>query len=218
MECIDRILKSGCEASVAALCGRVGDVLNTRASGQGQDVDALKSTAEEAGKLLADVCGEADRWAEKAMSWSAICKGIRCSYRDARMAMHQARADVQIEHLHLWRKQSKDLRHHLLLISRAWPAYFKNLESEFHALTDALGEAHDLELLRMVLQEGGDGLPAGEDKAALEAYIANGIREKAEIAFQQGVFLFAEKPAAFHRRMVRYIALWTGEGKGVVED
>src|SRR5262249_34951169 len=72
-----------------------------------------------------------------------------------------------IEHLHEWRKRSKDLRYALDLLEPTWPPVVKALADEVHALTDRLGDDQDLSRLDRVLRDEPASFGTPEDRAPL---------------------------------------------------
>jgi CHAD domain-containing protein len=125
-----------------------------------------------------------------ASGWRAVEDGLRGTYRDGRRAMKAAFAGARPEDLHEWRKEAKYLRYELQLLSSAWERPLTAYVDELHALSDRLGEYHDLGMLQEKDAEGSLADEIYERRSAL-----------AEQALSLGARLFAEKPKAFARRL-----------------
>ena len=139
---------------------------------------------------------------------AALCRGAGSSYRQARKAMMRASAQPAPEVLHEWRKHAKHLRHHVQVLSTAWPACFGALESELHRLTDTLGRVHDLALLHEYLQAAPpEGVNAAE-LAATAGAVERNVKIETEHAFRLGALLFTEKYRAFRKRIRKYVLAW----------
>lgn len=110
----------------------------------------------------------------------------------------------------MWRKSAKHLRYQVELLKDCWPPPLKAFCGELHRLTDLLGEDHDLAALRQ-------GLAASEvPRDALKALRALIDRRQAELrarAERLGRRLYAERPAAFARRMKAYWKAWDAAKK-----
>ena len=104
-----------------------------------------------------------------------------------------------MEALHEWRKRVKDLWHHHTLLCSLWPAVREAAAGEAHALSDRLGDDHDLAMLAAWVEENAD--PGAE---FFEAVAVRRSRLQAE-AVALGARVYAEKPKAFTARLGR---LW----------
>ncbi len=181
----------------AALCeahrSDVADGLNAR----GQAKDAVSAQVARIGE-----------WADARMPWKCAQRGLHRSYLRARRAMKEAQADPNVETLHAWRKNVKDLRYQTSLLSPIWPRYMQAMEDELHDLTDRLGEAHDLALLEDMLRNDHEMPMNVELRAKAGAHMARQFLEKQRAAFELGPRLFAESAQAFERRMRAYFKAW----------
>ena len=99
-------------------------------------VDELESAREE----VAD-------WPLERDDWGAIEGGLRRIYRQGRRRMREAENEPSTEALHEWRKRVKDLWYHLSLLRETWPAVVGPEADEAHALSEKLGDDHDLAVL-----------------------------------------------------------------------
>jgi CHAD domain-containing protein len=139
-------------ATLAALRDRYGDRLPAadserwaRALARERDEPVAAADGEAAGRIEeARKAIEAGRgrileWPLETDSRELLEPGLRRSYRQGRRAMKRARADPSARNVHEWRKRAKDLRYQLRIVGAP--------TEQAHALTDLLGEHHDLTVL-----------------------------------------------------------------------
>ena len=161
----------------------------------GQTADKLKS-----------VRARIDDWPIRRGEWKALEPGLLRSYKRGRKAMATARSARTVEALHEWRKRSKDLWYHLRMLKPLSPGIVAGQAKEAHALSDLLGDDHDLAVLRGTLASGAGGLAVDLD-AVIELIDRRREQLQAE-AFRVGGRLYAESPKAFGRRLHSYWKVW----------
>jgi CHAD domain-containing protein len=155
-------------------------------------------------------------WRLAADSWQALAPGLERTYRDARQAMRRARREPTLENLHEWRKRVKDTWYELRLLAPVCGPIVRGAVEEAQALSEVLGEEHDLGVLAARVRELGgqarrdDGQAAGLDgqAAGLDGLIALIAERRGELqarAQMVGRRLYAEKPSSYARRLGR---LW----------
>jgi CHAD domain-containing protein len=120
--------------------------------------------------------------------------GLRRVYRQGRRAMRRAEVEPTDENLHEWRKREKDLWYHLRLLRDAWPDPMRAAAGEADALSERLGDDHDLAVLLAIARETGE---ADE----LEPVAARRRGKLQAEAFAIGGRLYAERPRAFAERV-----------------
>jgi CHAD domain-containing protein len=145
-----------------------------------------------------------DDWSMRRGGWSALEPGLDRSYRRGRRALDRARRKQTAESLHEWRKRAKDLWYHLRLLRPVSRGILGGYADEAHALSDLLGDDHDLAILREKLRAGTGGLPVDVD-AVIELIDHRRGQLQTE-AMQVGERVYAERPKAFRRRLRRYWA------------
>lgn len=153
----------------------------------------LRSLAKEAGRMADDPSGE------------AALVALGRSYRRARRTWRRARAHPDAETLHALRKRTKTLRYQLEWFAPVWPGVLGAWVADLHTMSDELGQVHDVTVLRRSLAE-----PAAVDVRDRVASALRALRDDARNcrrwSLARGSRLFAEKPAAFRRRMARIAA------------
>jgi CHAD domain-containing protein len=120
--------------------------------------------------------------------------GFERIYRRGRHALKAARKDHDTDSLHELRKRAKDLWHAAQVLRPAAPKAMKELGRRAHALSDVVGDDHDLAVLRAAARERHPTLAPGE-LALLERLVARRRRRLQRKALAQGRRLFARKPA-----------------------
>lgn len=146
-----------------------------------------------------------EAWPLETDSWKLVGPGIGRAYRRGRREMSRAAEDPSGANMHQWRKRAKDLWYHLRILRDACPkALHRSLEWA-DELADALGDHHDLTVLRDDLLR--RQLPLAE-RPALVATIAERQEELAGDAFELGERLYAKKPKTFRRQMRRGWKKW----------
>jgi hypothetical protein len=93
------------------------------------------------------------------------------------------------------------------LLAPAWPGLLGAQAEEAHALTELLGDDHDLAVLAARLADGTAPLPPAvdADRAALLALVEHRSHELRTAATRLGLRVYAESPKAFSRRLRRYV-------------
>lgn len=138
---------------------------------------------------LAVAHGRIGMWPVLEDSFDTISGGLVRTYRGGRN---------RPDDLHEWRKRVKEHWYHVQLLRNAWPEIMKPYADVLSALSKALGDHHDLVVLRGVI---GDSVPVTE---AIETR----LRELESAADAIAARVYAEKPAAWLARMRKYWNAW----------
>lgn len=85
--------------------------------------------------------------------FDTIAPGLRRSYRRARRRMRAVYADDTTTAFHEWRKRVKDHRYQVAYLRPSSPKLMRERERALHALTDLIGDDHDLALVRDVIEK-----------------------------------------------------------------
>jgi CHAD domain-containing protein len=134
-----------------------------------------------------------DAWAVPASDHRALLAGLDRSYRRGRRAFARAERRPSDQQLHEWRKRAKDLRYQQQLLRPAFDEQLKAQAAAAKALSDLLGDDHDLAVLAGRLESDDGGV------------IATRREELQAEAFRLGRRVYAEPPKRFHRRLARYL-------------
>ena len=138
----------------------------------------------------------------------ALRGGLAATYRRGRKAMWALQQGGTAEQSHEWRKAVKYSWHQLQLLQDTAPSLLAPTASRFHELSDALGDAHNLAVLRAVLE----GTPSRfGGVGTIDPVLAMAALSRADLeqrAIRLGQRLYAERPRAFTRRLHAY---WRAE-------
>ena len=179
-----------------------------RAGAEPAGDDAGASTFERAGDLLRaghDLVVDADLHAD---GWGAIRGGLAQTYRRGRDALELVYDDPTPDNFHELRKRAKYSWYHLRLLGPSAPAILDPLAKQFERLAEGLGDAHDLAVLRVQLDDDPDSF-GGEATVHAALELLDQHREKLEhdgVRFAEQ--LYAEPPKPFARRLERYWDAW----------
>ena len=140
--------------------------------------------------------------------WPALGAGLSRSYRSGRKAYRRVVARTTPENLHEWRKRVKDLWYQLRLLCGIWPEELETRAKELKALSDYLGDDHDLVMLKDTVEE-----LSSRHGQANELKTLCGLAERCQgklrrKAMAVGARFYLEKPADFCQRLAGYWVLW----------
>jgi CHAD domain-containing protein len=162
--------------------------------------EGASTSAGAAKELLEEGRERIESWPLRTDSWKLVGPGLRRTYRRGRRAMRRAAEEPDGANLHEWRKRVKDLAYQLRILRGATPGSLAGCAGWAEELAEALGDHHDLALLRDDLRE--RNLPS-VPAPALEAAIAARQAELAVASFDLGEKLYARRPSSFLREMRR---------------
>jgi CHAD domain-containing protein len=155
-----------------------------------RDLDRRVERCREALVLARD---RVDDWKLDRRGFEAVGGGFGKTYRRARRAMARAYETTTTEALHQWRKRVKYHRYHVDLLRDAWRPVLDPWREQLHALTDRLGDDHDLAVFLETLERS-QGFDGAASPTALSALV---VRRRAELQAEArplGERLFAESP------------------------
>lgn len=190
------------DATFAELRGLLQEAaVAARAPASGAKPDAVAGT-------LRAIAGGVEGWPLERCDRSTLAQGAAAAYRRGRKERSRAARDPSTERLHEWRKRIKDLWYHHRLLEEAWPELMGAYATDLRALSERLGDDHDLALLAGRLTEPGGPLAAA--RAELEPVAELVADRRAELigdAHRLAARLYAERPGAFADRVERYLGV-----------
>jgi hypothetical protein len=148
-------------------------------------------------------------------SFATLEQGLVRNYRKGIACRDLAYAESTDEPFHEWRKCVQNHWRHMALLSRAWPPLFEAHIEAARALSQTLGDDHDLALLRTRLAALSPDTLSADDAREIERMIAVRQRALRRAAKAQGAVIFAERPKAHGRRIA---AIWNGAAEGSREE
>ncbi len=145
--------------------------------------------------------GRIGSWPLRSAGFNALEPGLRRTYRRGRKAMARARVAPGDETLHDWRKRVKYHWYHVRILEGIWTPVMAGLAEGIRALSDLLGNDHDLAVLTDLL-----GRPDGEMTADVDAKAYLGLvrRRRQHLqaaALAVGDRLYFEKPRRLSARL-----------------
>lgn len=142
---------------------------------------------------------------------SVLLDGLARNYGRGRVAFRASLEHPTDEALHDWRKRAKYGWHHAGLLHPLAPGALGPLADGFKALSDGLGDDHDLAVLRVAILEapGEFGQTAAEEALGLIDAVRTDLQDRCH---RVGARLYAEPPKAFARRVGRYWRAWHAVG------
>jgi len=191
-----------------------------------QLVDSNNGTALPLGRVIDTLVAARNgvsRWdLQGATVREGIMQGLVDSYRRGRRAMAGAYEVRDDEHFHEWRKRIKDQWYHTTLLRPAWHDGLGVRKRSLKALSDCVGDDHDLAVLIGLMQETPGVIGRASFRRKLGRLIDIRREELRNEAYQLGARLYADKPKAFGRRMSVYWSVWrsaaNGERKRALDD
>ncbi|PQA89187.1 CHAD domain-containing protein [Hyphococcus luteus] len=145
----------------------------------------------------------AEGWTIECAGADAVEGGVEKTYARAVKAMAEAEDKRTGEALHDWRKRVKYHWYHARLLKRAWPPLMEAEADAADALSDILGDHHDIVVFEEKIENG--ALKADGAAGDLFRGLLKARREALEAkAFDMGAALCAEKPKALAKRWIAY--------------
>ena len=192
---LERHFSADAQAALAPLKGMFGG-----------DVEghAAELASERAKRIIEEFVEEGrklDKIGIEGSGFACVAAGLEKTYRTARKAFAHAYEKPDDDRFHELRKAVQWHQRHMVLLSRAWPEYFSIRIAACRELAEDLGDDHDLSvLIDMVERRGGETI----DQATVVQLARNRQAGLRAAAFALTQRLFAERPAAFTRRVKHY--------------
>jgi CHAD domain-containing protein len=201
---LETILKLEAASSLArkGLGQAVRDALHLTIGAQSPSVDA--ATMKQAQGRLSEAKKRLAKLELTGKGFDVVGLGLEASYRKARRAYHSAYVERTDEAFHEWRKGTQQHWRHMGLLSQAWPACLGARVAEARALSQLLGDDHDLALLVAFARAQSADQIKPEQATAIEKLARQRQAVLRDIAQPKGLRLFAEGPKSLHRRVAAY--------------
>lgn len=183
----------------------VRKVLRARRTDLRHRIIDSEDTLKKAAAALQLVHNRVNHWSFSHGTWNVLLPGLRDTYAKGLRAMRIAQKNPADEHLHEWRKRTKDLRNQLELLESLWPIQMKSPAAVARQVTDLLGDDHDLAVLLAVIESSGTEVPA-DVVFALRNAVNMRRGELQGSAKSLGSKLYVQTPAGFgsnRRRVLR---------------
>ncbi|WP_170937143.1 MULTISPECIES: CHAD domain-containing protein [Rhodomicrobium] len=138
--------------------------------------------------------------------FSVIAATLETDYRKARRTFERAYRLEEDEAFHDWRKYVQRHWRQLILVAPAWPKAIRPHIALARALSEILGDDHDLSVLVELARAEAEPLGEEPDLLAFEALCRRRQSLLREVARDMGARLLAEKPSSLSARLSAYWA------------
>ena len=162
---------------------------------------------------IADVRQRSEGWVAKGRLAAVLAEGLMQTRLRGKSAMQVALTSAHdVDAVHDWRKQVKDLWYQARLFHPVWPAMMDPLVQAADDLGAALGDHHDLAAFRDLLgQLDGTGALTRE-AAALRSRARLSQASIEATAGAEGARLFAGKPRGMAKAWLDWWGIWRNAG------
>lgn len=134
--------------------------------------------------------------------WDVVREGIEDVYGEARGARRSAKRSTPW--FHAWRRRTKELTYQLDFVAEHSGPRVAAIHGEMASISDLLGPAVDLVMLRDFVETHGQGIPSGELRhlqQAIDAQLADLVKEGRRAARDT----FRQKPKKFGKRLTKAV-------------
>ncbi len=169
---------------------------------------ALQTQLDETVSRLREGRGRVAAWTLNDAGFDAIRGGTKKTYARGVQAMETAYKKPSTRRFHEWRKRAKYHGYHMRLLRNIWEAPLKARCDEVDALSDLLGDDHDLAILRKTLVDSAGEFGEAVLRQTLLGLIAQRQVELRTKANSLGARIFAEKPKRLVKRLSHYWDAW----------
>lgn len=150
-----------------------------------------------------------DDWPLAGDDWRLVGDGLRAIYRGGRRSLERVQARPGNDATwHELRKRVKDLGYAMRVLRPLWPHALKGLGRDLDELAEALGDDHDLVVLRGRLLDDPEPWVApgelGKFSAVIDARRAE-LHAEAHVSARR---IYQEKPSEFEDRLRGYWKIW----------
>ncbi len=143
--------------------------------------------------------------------FSPLAEGLRRCYRDTRKAFQHALASEGAEEVHDWRKGVQHHWRHMQLLAPCWPSELSARVEAARALSQILGDDHDIALLQQIVATPTMTFGTPEETAAFLKRCRKRHKALRKEASVKGERLFVEKARPFAERIEAYWQTAAGE-------
>jgi len=142
--------------------------------------------------------------------FSTIGRGLARTYSRGRRAFRDVSDNPTNELIHEWRKRVKDHWYHVQLLRHVWPELMKPYDAIMSQLSSTLGDRHDLDMMRALVDADPSAFGSARSVARLVALIDSRRRELLTAALVLGSRVYAEAPRSWRARIRGYWRTFRG--------
>jgi CHAD domain-containing protein len=180
----------------------VADNLRQTILGAGTESEPVRMKA--AAERLAGVRDRLSTVTATGSGFAIVGEGLEKSYRTARRAFRHAYAEPSDEAFHEWRKGAQRHWRQMSLLSRAWPELLEARVGEARALSQLLGDDHDLAVLVAFVHSEAAASLRKETAAIVETAARGRQEELRAAAHPRGDRLFATGARQLRKNIGEY--------------
>jgi len=194
LECLEALRRRFSREMAPALGDGVRRGLEERLRGASEDDSGLAERCAAVAEALRGAVLRVKEWPLEDRGFGSIGPGLERVYRQGRALMGRALEEPTDARLHEWRKRVKDHWYHVRLLRNLWPRVLDAYRLEMKALSEALGDDHDLSLLGPIVRDEPDAFGGRDAADDFLEFVAIRRRELQDRARLLGRHVYAEKP------------------------
>ena len=150
-------------------------------------------------------------WPLSGDNFKLIKKNLQKIYEQGQNYMYAVFSEAIKENVHEWRKRVKDLWYAMRILNNLWPEIMSPLVILLGKLSDALGDANDLFLLKERIISNQSKFKDDQHTRELINFIDRRIIDLLRDARSIGRKVYSEDPKFFVGRMQNYFEIWRSE-------
>jgi len=150
-------------------------------------------------------------WPLSGDDFKLIKKNLQQIYEQGQKYMYAVFSESVKENVHEWRKRVKDLWYAMRILNNLWPEIMSPLVILLGKLSDALGDANDLFLLKERIISNQSKFKDAQHTRELINFIDRRIIDLLRDARSIGRKVYSEVPKFFVGRMQNYFEIWRSE-------
>lgn len=150
-------------------------------------------------------------WPLSGDNFKLIKKNLQKIYEQGQNSMFSVFSEAVKENVHEWRKRVKDLWYSIRILSNLWPEIMNPMVTLLGKLSDTLGDANDLFLLKERITSNQSKFKDEQHTRELINFIDRRIIDLLRDARTIGRKVYSEDPKYFVGRMQNYFEIWRSE-------
>ncbi len=162
--------------------------------------------------MLEKACAAPDDWSLTHFDCKELRRAVQLSYKQAREALGEAKANPNPETFHELRSKVKTLWYQLRILQPIKGVVLKSLTEELGSLGTLLGRAHDLSFLENRLRDENGRLPWQREGQNLLPVIEMSETDLQTGATELAERFFTEPPREFGKRIAAWFDVWVQTG------
>jgi CHAD domain-containing protein len=150
-------------------------------------------------------------------SFAVFATNIQQIYEQGKKAYVYASKNPSIDSFHELRKEVKNLWYHTRILKPIWPGFLEAYAAELGALSELLGDDHDLGILYEEIEGGRINFSRKATSDRVLHVIESHRQRLQEQVYPLAKRIFAEETEAYTGRLKLYWKIWRREGKAQLQ-